>query len=507
MQLSIRKVSFLVGLPLAALALALFVMSLGNGVTKVHAAVDPVVKYSISTTGCDSDGVAVCNIPAGSTFTVSFNLATPPTGGYDGYDLTVAWSGSINYLQFSMIQPQPSGTGCIPPASAGSSTTCFYHDIALGESFLGGTLKPAPNNTELNGPASLNTGGAQSIHQGAPRPSSTYTGSLLTFQMVCKSTPGATGTITVKSPNGTDILQGATPHSEAADESLTVNCVPAPTATPPPPTPTPPAIPRVQKTCVSKNNATPSPRCNVFLTRQGPKIPPATCEQGTNAAILSEGLSGSITTLDPKGLTGFQKLGAFQFEVRFDPNSVCVSVAPGPDWTAVNNAICSTVAAKGIVRFGCVTAKKGHTMSGLLPAKPLAFISVRPQPRLYSVLRPNQDNGIPVQIMNQGCQLADEQGHTIPIFSCESADITFRFLEGSVSASCSVSVVDAQAIAFRWGAALGSLLYTPFMDLVPSGQIKGDGVIDIKDLQFVFGRLNSTCTRPWPAQLPVNPKA
>jgi hypothetical protein len=504
-QPSIRKVSFLVGLPLAAIALALFVMSLGNGATKVHAAVDPNINYGISTTGCNSDGVSVCSVPAGSTFTVSFNLTTIPAGGYDGYDLVVAWSGTgINYLIGSLVQPQPVGTGCIAPASAGSTTTCFYHDIALGESIAGGT--PKTGATEQNGPATMTTGGAQSIHNGSARPSSTYTGSILTFQMVCKSSAGATGTITVKSgvSGGTDIVQGVTPHSEAADESLTVNCVPGPTATPVPPTATPPAVPRVQKTCTSTNNATPSALCNVFLTRQGAKIPPPTCEQGTNVATLTEGLSGPITTQDPKGLTGFQQLGAFEFEVRFDVKSVCVSIVAGPDFTSANGAFCQTVTAKGIVRFGCVTTKKGHNLN---PAHPLAVISVRPQPQMVNQLRPNQDNGIPVQITNQGCQLSDEQGHSIPIFSCESADITFRFLEGDINPDCVVNVSDAQLMAFRWGAAKGNLLFTPFMDLSPSGRIKGDGVIDINDLQFVFGRLNSTCAHPWPLQPPVNPKA
>ncbi|MGH7488120.1 MAG: hypothetical protein ACREMY_21360, partial [bacterium] len=61
----------------------------------------------------------------------------------------------------------------------------------------------------------------------------------------------------------------------------------------------------------------------------------------------------------------------------------------------------------------------------------------------------------------------------------------------------------------RWGAQLGTTLYTTFMDLTPSGQVKGDGRIDIKDLQFVFGRLGSGCdiADQWPPQPPVNPKA
>jgi hypothetical protein len=123
-------------------------------------------------------------------------------------------------------------------------------------------------------------------------------------------------------------------------------------------------------------------------------------------------------------------------------------------------------------------------------------------------MRPNQDNGIPVQILNQGCNLADEQGHAIPVFSCEDADLTFRYLEGDIDGpDCDVDVFDTQQVAFRWGVHKGSLLYNTFMDLEPSGQVKGNGAIDIKDVQFVFGRFGSTCTAPWPAQAPVNPKA
>ncbi len=70
-----------------------------------------------------------------------------------------------------------------------------------------------------------------------------------------------------------------------------------------------------------------------------------------------------------------------------------------------------------------------------------------------------------------------------------------------------MNVLDSQAIVFRWGATKGSLLYSSFQDLMSSGQVKGDGIININDLQFVFGRLTSTCTNPWPPQPPGNPKA
>jgi hypothetical protein len=89
--------------------------------------------------------------------------------------------------------------------------------------------------------------------------------------------------------------------------------------------------------------------------------------------------------------------------------------------------------------------------------------------------------------------------------------VTVRFLEGDVEPDCAVDSLDQQAIAFRWGATKGSQLYLERMDLEPSGfpgaGVSGDGDIDIKDLQFVFGRHGSTCGDPHPPQPPVNPKA
>ena len=126
------------------------------------------------------------------------------------------------------------------------------------------------------------------------------------------------------------------------------------------------------------------------------------------------------------------------------------------------------------------------------------------------MIRPNQENGIAVQVLNQDCELADELGHPIAIFSCEDADMTIRFLEGDMDADCDVDVVDGQAMAFRWNAMLGNLLYGECYDLEPSvspGGINGDGDIDVKDIQFVFGRIGSTCANPNPPQPPVNPKA
>ncbi len=158
---------------------------------------------------------------------------------------------------------------------------------------------------------------------------------------------------------------------------------------------------------------------------------------------------------------------------------------------------------EGVARIGCITVGKGHDIDDTAP---LAAVLVYPQPDVYSQAKPNQDNGVVVQINNVGCDLSDEQGEAIPIFSCDDADITFRYLEGDVIPDCDIGAADAQAIAFRWGSEVGSLVYKDFMNLEPSGT-QADRDIDINDLQFVFGRFGSSCADPHPPQDPVNPKA
>ncbi len=497
MQRNIRKVAIFVGMPLAAVALAVFLLSWGNGTTpKAHAVVDTALNVNLNSAvgaGCNSDtGPAKCTVFGGSSFTTNFAISALPTapGGYAGYDVQITYNtAQLSYVAGSFV------CGVAPCAGAGVWPNCAIAATAI----VPGTFKAA-------------------CTIGVGTPNSTYLGTLSKQDFACRNeTTGAptTGVFTLTLVNGngaTDIINSSgAPVFEAANETITVTCAATPVPTPVPPTPTQPPVPRVLKSPVIQN---------VFLTRQGAKIPPATCEAGTNAATLNEGTNIPISSLDPKAVTGFQILSAFQFEVRFDPKLVCVSVAPGPTW-GPPNAICTTLTAKGLVRFGCVSPGKcpPNTL-GTPPPTPqarclnrtapsqLAVITVRPQPFLVNSIRPNQSNGIPVQLLNQGCQLSDEQGHSIPIFSCESASITFRFLEGDVNGpNCVVDGLDAQSIAMRWGAHIGSLLYSPFFDLSPSGQIKGDGVIDINDLQFVFGRLGSTCQNQWPPQPPVNPTA
>jgi len=302
--------------------------------------------------------------------------------------------------------------------------------------------------------------------------------------------------------------------------NLFINCVPGPTSTP---TPTPPPIPRMQK-CLADTAArdtngvktTCDSLVNSFLVlQQAQKVPPVDCLSG-DGVLFNEQLSQTIVSADPKNPSAFQQIGAFEFDVNYDQKKVCIDLEPGAAWTpgsapdnpAKGSVICivedseSKPQLEGVARMGCVTVGKGIGIDELLP---LATVSVHPQPEVYSQAKPNQDNGVTVQINNTNCDVGDEQGHAIPLFSCDDADITFRYLEGDVYPDCVIDAVDAQAIAFRWGASKGSLVYRDFMNLEPSGT-QADNDIDINDLQFVFGRFNSTCAAPHPVQDPVNPK-
>jgi hypothetical protein len=247
---------------------------------------------------------------------------------------------------------------------------------------------------------------------------------------------------------------------------------------------------------------------NLFLTRQGTKIPPFTCEAGDDAATLLERIHIPIGGVDPKDPSQPREIGGFSFQVKFDPLKVCVTLAEGPAWQVNPEQICTVdTATQGVARINCVTLGKATVIDTDDPVnRILAVITVKAQPEEYSQIKANQDNGNAIQINNEACKLTDLQGHAIPTFSCEDADVTIRFLEGDVEPDCQVNTLDTQSIAFRWGAQKGSLVYNDRFNLEPSGT-QADQDIDVNDLQFVYGRFGSTCASPWPAQAPVNPKA
>jgi hypothetical protein len=174
---------------------------------------DPALDFSISATGCDSNGpTATCTFPVGSTFTLTFNLNHLPSSAvcdpstvqtcFDGYDSQVRYTSGLTPVTSSVSQ-----TG------AQTWPDCVF--AAYTES---------PDKIEA----------ACSIGTGAS--SSTYTGPLYHIDFTCGS---ANSRETLTLPPG-DVVNDVVDHGsipspyfdQAVPESLTINCGNPPTATP-----------------------------------------------------------------------------------------------------------------------------------------------------------------------------------------------------------------------------------------------------------------------------------
>jgi hypothetical protein len=449
--------AILIPLLLGALAVIAF------ATTSLHDAGRSEAAHGASMTLSVGDQTGKADILIGSTFKVSVIADAAPVT--DGYILAQAW------LEYG-------ATGLIFKDSATTWPDCEAADLATTTATsaqrgcLTGLIDPSP---------------------------SFYKGELFTFSFNCPNEKGShmidvipAGTAPANT-NGALFVSGVTQSIVPHVQGIDINCVNPPTATEAPPAP---LIPRMSKSPALSNH---------WLMRQGAKIPPADCLAGT-PTTLTEALSQEIATLEPKIPISVQQLAAFEFEVHYDNKKVCVTLTPGVEFEGAG-AVCIVEDAntkpqlEGVARIGCVTIGKGYEIDELVP---VAQVDVYPQPEIYSQAKPNQNNGVVVQLSNVNCDVGDEQGHAIPIFSCDDANITFRYLEGDVEPDCVIDAVDAQAIAFRWGVEKGSLIYNEFLNLEPSGA-QADTDIDINDLQFVFGRFGSTCEQPHPPQLPQNP--
>jgi hypothetical protein len=227
---------------------------------------------------------------------------------------------------------------------------------------------------------------------------------------------------------------------------------------------------------------------------------------GAGGLDLAVVLPKAVESVSPKGEP--QTVGSFEFEVRFDRKLVNVTVDPGSlfliDSVLRSDVTCTSTSGQGFVQFRCNV--KGKSGTPIVGPGTLAVVHVSPTADVYSMVIASQENGIATQLINQGCDLGDLQGHPIKIDTCDDADVTLRYLEGDLNADCVVNVQDQQEIAFRWGSRVGNLLYNSRFDLEPAAPKKGDGDIDAKDLQVVFGRHGSTCADPHPPQPPVNLK-
>jgi hypothetical protein len=229
---------------------------------------------------------------------------------------------------------------------------------------------------------------------------------------------------------------------------------------------------------------------------------------------------------DPDGV------GAFEFVARFDHKVLDVGIN-ATSWLAANGRLVNctmTIIDENAIHFACTSkdpdwqTDPGTPPTGATADGTIATLTVSATADMVDQLTPGQENGVVTTIVDDNCELADingdplsggftdpDTGREIPLEGilpggevevCTNSTLTVRILEGDLNLDCAVNVLDDQAIAYRYGASFGMLLYDPWDDLEPPLK---DRDIDIKDVQKVFGRNGSTCEFPIPPQNPMPP--
>ena len=191
-------------------------------------------------------------------------------------------------------------------------------------------------------------------------------------------------------------------------------------------------------------------------------------------------------------------LGAFSIGFFYPKNLVQVTVEEGPFLASTGRITsCFTDQGESFMQFHCLStgSSPGPTGSGIL-----AYIDVRP--RTGVIRSPTVGNGALAILDDQAwaTDLVDVLGDPIEVSRVGDAAVVIQALEGDLNLDCVVDVLDEQAISFRYYAHEGSLFYDPWYDLEP---MLGDMDIDIKDLQFVFGRYGWRCEGPGPTPTPT----
>ena len=188
-------------------------------------------------------------------------------------------------------------------------------------------------------------------------------------------------------------------------------------------------------------------------------------------------------------------LGSFQLDLVFDPGTIHLVIEEGPFLASTGRATgCSFTALKETeVVYNCTSSgsQRGAYGTGVL-----ARFEVSTAPGLS--LKPTLLNGRLATIDNQrgSTDLFDAEGGPIIVGQLLDALVLVRALDGDINQDCKVDITDEQLISIHYGTLLGSLLYVGFYDLEPAPG--GDLDIDIKDLQFVFGRDHDNCKTPQP---------
>jgi hypothetical protein len=315
------------------------------------------------------------------------------------------------------------------------------------------------------------------------------------------------------------------PESVSAD----VEKVPGPTKTP---TPLPPAGVRMEKV---PNSAI------LWLMADGCQDEDQ-AKDGKGCLLIEKWVYAACDRESPNS-DRVEGVGAWEEQIKYDHKIVRLDPKPDNTWLETNGRVanCSmTILTENWMLTGCVTtgAAQGPGAAKDCLTNPadsdglIETIKVIPQTEdlIYRQgFRPTKGNGVVTDLVDENCEIANTLGEPIPGSDpgglakvCGDAHITVRMLEGDTNLDCKVNCLDEQAIAFRYGTFFGLTLYDEWYDLAPEcvtypcstdedqDTVLNDvctkcttGVpdfdIDIKDLQFVFGRDGSTCQEPIPA--------
>lgn len=353
------------------------------------------------------------------------------------------------------------------------------------------------------------------------------------FEATCGGTPGnfaAGPTVNVAKLNYTCIAVGSSPVTftvvQATDDGFnaipltstngTINCT-----APPTPTPVPTSTPLPEGPVFVKDTDPVAPgiqtEANLWLCQDNPATGVVECQgAGEGDLVIAE------VFFNPGGVG----LGAFEFQVKYDHKVFDMEIVSAIEDTDADTDVddqdsylastgrivqCDTLITENFQIFACGSADLTPATLDPGPSDPgpnnVAFILLTPDSDMYFRIRPTSMNGVVRILLDENCEAATELGQPFPgsvdgglAPVCDDATVTVRILEGDLNTDCLVGIDDVQNISARFGAFFGRLDYDPWFDLEPKIT---DFDIDIKDVQFVAGRLFSSCTDPVPAQAPA----
>ena len=247
---------------------------------------------------------------------------------------------------------------------------------------------------------------------------------------------------------------------------------------------------------------------NLWIMKAGCVVP----EEGKGCLLIEKWVFNAVDTdspndsdEDPEGV------GAWEEQIKYPHKIVDVTASPDNTWLESGGRIANctmVIMTENWILTGCVTKddpaepgmQLGPNGDGLIET---ILVAPDTSDLIYrDGFRPTKMNGVIADIIDENCEVTDTLAEEIPgtlpgglTTTCGDAHITVRMLEADLDLDCDVDVLDDQAIAFRYGSFFGLQLYDQWFDLEPKYT---DFDIDIKDVQFVFGRNYSTCQAPIP---------